>query len=66
MNEQDEYTQAWGEGAIVPPDEKTVQGEARKKAVQDQADFEDEFADLVAKEAEQQAAESGGEFGDGE
>lgn len=50
MNDHDEYTQAWGEGAIVPPDEKTVQGEARKKASQDQADFEEEFANLVAQD----------------
>lgn len=57
MNEIDEYTQAWGEGAIVPPAELTVQGEARKKAKQDQKDFESEFADLVAKDAQETTTE---------
>lgn len=52
MDQVDEYTEAWGEGAIVEPAEKTVQGAARKRAKQDQDDFEDEFANLVAQEKE--------------
>lgn len=48
--DKDEYTEAWGEDAIQPPVEGSLQAEAKKKAMAEQAEFDQEFASLAAKE----------------
>lgn len=51
--EKDEYTEAWGEDAIQPPAEGSVQSEAKKRARAEQ-DAYDEAAREMLKEDQSQ------------
>lgn len=50
--DRDEYTEAWGEDAIQQPEEGSLQAEAKKKALAEQQEFEQEFSALTEKEGE--------------